>query len=107
MAVGRSLNSTTTFRSRALPSIVSNFPPRTMKFAPNFGERGAGRRQIFGISLLVPDRDAYNPIGLRHSRSPSVFPDRGWQTIACAAVFTRRERSCKMNNYDTIDLMER
>jgi hypothetical protein len=36
-----------------------------------------------------------------------VFPDRGWQTIARAAVFTRSERSYKMNNYDMIDLMER
>src|SRR6267378_2596767 len=29
-----------------------------------FLERRAGRGKVFGISLLVPDRDAYNPIGL-------------------------------------------
>src|SRR6267142_5978833 len=45
-----------------------------------FLECRTGRGQIFGISLLVPNRDAHNPIGLWHLVLPRCFlHGRGWQ----------------------------
>src|SRR5882672_4707231 len=37
-----------------------------------FCEGGSGGGEVFGISLLVADRDAHNPVGFRHGGSLCV-----------------------------------
>src|ERR1700682_4212278 len=45
------------------------------EFRPEFLKCRTRRGEVFGITLLVADRDAHDPIGFRHGYSPLLMVD--------------------------------